>query len=92
MMIRVSDVTTSSPVVLTITVLSSLDEMSSNSSTGHGKQICRWSQPVKGFIESSAVQSAYIPGTIAMEERYINLLIVMGEATAMFPNTPTIKQ
>ena len=39
------------------------------------------------FVYSSAYKDAYVPGTIDMTERYMNLIAVINEATARFPET-----
>lgn len=47
---------------------------------------CNCSHSVRLFVDAPPVKSSFVPGLITMEERYINLLVVLNEASAKFPD------
>ncbi len=49
--------------------------------------MCTCKDAVSTYVETTPYQSSYMPGTIVMEERYMNLLIVLNEATMRFPES-----
>lgn len=91
----VSRIVTALSISLTTTVTTRRDELSSNTSTSRRSEVCSevctCSHPFRGFIESPAYQSSYVPGAITMEERYMNLLLVMNEATMRFPESSSTR-
>lgn len=71
-------------VLLIVVVLAELDAMSSDAGYMTKRDVCACRPSLNTFVGLPAYHGAFIPGTVAMEERYMNLLLVMKEATARF--------
>jgi len=75
-------------MVLTVAVFADLDRMSSACLPSRDTRECTGKNAISTYVELSPCQSPYVPGTIAMEDRYMNLLMVLTEASTRFPKTP----
>ena len=77
---------TSSSQADTISAFAALKKRPSSTWLTRRDRSCNCSHSVRLFVDAPPVKSSFVPGLITMEERYINLLVVLNEASAKFPD------